>query len=130
MFFSILKYEYIVLVKRHTELLLYLDILQDNPAGRGYKIKDLYLIKLLGVSSAISSLIIFGLYISAPKVQALYTTPVYLWAILLLGFLWVLNLIVTSNKGEMQHDPIVFAFTNKISLVIFFLSLILIVISI
>lgn len=127
--FSFFFFFFLVLVKRHAELLLYLDVIQDDPTGRGYKLKDMLLIKMLGVSSVISSLIIFGFYISAPKVQALYTTPVYLWGILLLGLLWVLNLLVISNKGEMQDDPIVFAFTNKTSLGIFFLSLILVVLS-
>lgn len=128
--FSFFFFFFLVLEKRHTELSLYIDSKLDDPTGRGYKVKDLNLIQSLGVSSALTSLLVFGLYISSPKVQDLYTSPVYLWGILLLGFLWVLNLIVTSNKGEMQHDPIVFAFTNKTSLVIFFLSLIIVVISI
>ena len=116
--------------KRYTELSLYLESSQKDPTGRGYEIKDLNLIQSLAASSALVSLLVFGLYISSPKVQALYSTPVYLWGIVLLGFAWVLNMIVLSNKGKMQDDPIVFAFTNKTSLGIFLFSLILVLFSI
>ena len=128
--FSFFFFFFLVLEKRYTELSLYLESSQKDPTGRGYEIKDLNLIQSLAASSALVSLLVFGLYISSPKVQALYSTPVYLWGIVLLGFAWVLNMIVLSNKGKMQDDPIVFAFTNKTSLGIFLFSLILVLFSI
>ena len=128
--FSFFFFLFLVLVKRYTELSLHLQSTQKNPTGRGYKIEDLNLIQYLSVPCAITSLVVVGLYISSPKIQALYSAPVYLWGIMLLGFLWILNLLAISNKGEMEEDPIVFAFTNKTSLGIFFFSLVLVVISI
>ena len=88
------------------------------------------MIQYLSVPCAITSLVVVGLYISSPKIQALYSAPDYLWGIILLGFLWILNLLIITNKGEMEEDPIVFAFTNKVSLSIFLLSLILVTLSI
>ena len=128
--FSFFFFFFLVLVKRYTELSLYLQSTQKNPTGRGYKIEDLNLIQYLSVPCAITSLVVVGLYISSPKIQALYSAPVYLWGIILLGFLWILNLLIITNKGEMEEDPIVFAFTDRISLLIFLLSLILVTLSI
>ena len=121
---------FLILVKRYTELSIYLETNNENPTGRGYEIQDLNIIQSLGVSSALASLLVFCLYISSLKVQALYTNPVYLWAIALLGLLWVLNLIVVSNKGQLQDDPVIFAFTNKTSLSIFLISILVVFLSI
>ena len=120
---------FLILVKRHTELLLYVNTLENDPTGRGYQTGDINLIQWFAVSSALFSLLIFGLYISSPKVQALYTSPTYLWAVALLGLLWCINVLVLVQKGKMHNDPIVFAFTNKTSLGLFVLSIIFIVLS-
>ena len=129
MLFSFFFFFFLVLAKRHTELLLYENSLENDPTGRGYSIEDINLIQSFSVSSAFLSLLVFGLYISSPKVQALYTFPYYLWAVALLGLFWCINVMVLIHKGKMHNDPIVFAFTNKTSLAIFFLSIIFIVLS-
>ncbi|SVE22133.1 uncharacterized protein METZ01_LOCUS474987, partial [marine metagenome] len=127
--FSFFFFFFLVLVKRYTELLLYVKNLDDDPTGRGYKTEHINYIQLIATVSSLISLVIFGLYISSPKVQALYTEPTYLWAVLLLGLLWVINVMIMSNKETMHNDPIVFAFTNKISLGIFLISIIFIILS-
>ena len=129
MIFSFFFFFFLILVKRHTELLLYVESLEDDPTGRGYKIGNINLTQLLTVVSALISLVVLGLYVSSPKVLALYTSPTYLWAVVLSCFLWCVNVIVCVYKGTMHNDPIVFAFTNKISVVLFFISIIFIVLS-
>ena len=129
MIFSFFFFFFLVLVKRHAELLLHLKSLEDDPTGRGYQIDDINLIQSFAVASALLSLLVFGLYIASPKVQALYTTPSYLWLVATLGLLWVIDVLVLVHKGEMHHDPIVFAFTNKRSLGILLVSIIVIVLS-
>ena len=121
---------FLVLYKRYTELSIYLESSEEVPTTRGYRIQDLNLIQSLGISSALASLLVLCFYISSPKVQALYTNPDYLWGIALLGLLWVLNLIVISNKGKLQDDPVIFAFTNKTSLSIFLISILVVFLSI
>ena len=129
MLFSFFFFFFLVLVKRHTELLLYKNTHEDDPTGRGYSITDINLIQSFSVTSAFLSLLVFGLYISSPKVQALYTSPDYLWAVALLGLFWCINVMVLVQKGKMHNDPIVFAFKNKTSLAIFFMSIFFIVLS-
>ena len=129
MIFSFFFFFFLVLVKRHAELLLHLENLEDDPTGRGYQIDDIHLIQSFSVTSAFLSLLVFGLYISSPKVQALYTSPDYLWAVALLGLFWCINVMVLVQKGKMHNDPIVFAFKNKTSLAIFFMSIFFIVLS-
>lgn len=120
---------FLVLVKRYTELSVYLETSKEDPTGRGYRTQDLNLIQSLGISSALASLLVLCLYISSPKVQVLYTNPDYLWGIALLALLWVLNLIVVSNKGQLQDDPVIFTFTNKISLSISLFSILIVFLS-
>ena len=127
--FPLFFFFFLILVKRHTELLLYENSLENDPTGRGYQTGDINLIQWLAISSALLSLLIFGLYISSPKVQALYTSPTYLWAVALLGLLWCINVLVLVQKDKMHNDPIVFAFTNKTSLGLFVLSIIFIALS-
>ena len=127
--FPLFFFFFLILVKRHTELLLHVNTPVDDPTGRGYQLGDINLIQLLAASSALLSLLIFGLYIASPKVQALYTSPTYLWVVVLLGLLWCVNVMVLVQKGKMHNDPIVFAFTNKTSLALFFISIIFIVLS-
>ena len=129
MIFSFFFFFFLVLVKRHAELLLHLKSLEDDPTGRGYQIDDIHLIQSFSVASALLSLLVFGLYIASPKVQALYTSPNYLWLVATLGLLWVIDVLVLVHKGEMHNDPIVFAFTNKRSLGILLVSIIFIILS-
>ena len=129
MIFSFFFFFFLVLVKRHAELLLHLENLEDDPTGRGYQIDDIHLIQSFSVTSALLSLLVFGLYIASPKVQALYASPDYLWLVASLGLLWVIDVLVHVHKGRMHHDPIVHTFTNKRSLCLLSVSIIFIVLS-
>ena len=95
---------FLVLVKRYTELSIYLETNDENPTGRGYEIRDLNTIQSLGVSSALASLLVFCLYISSSKVQALYTNPFYLWAKESYGKKavpkWNFHKIIVGKKGK------------------------------
>ena len=129
MIFSFFFFFFLVLVKRHAELLLHLENLEDDPTGRGYQIDDIHLIQSFSVTSALLSLLVFGLYIASPKVQALYTSPNYLWLVATLGLLWVIDVLVLVHKGKIHHDPIVHAIKNKKSLGILSASIILFALS-
>jgi 4-hydroxybenzoate polyprenyltransferase len=129
MIFSFFFFFFLVLVKRHAELLLHVKSLEDDPTGRGYQIDDIHLIQSFAVASALLSLLVFGLYIASPRVQALYTSPNYLWLVASLGLLWVIDVLVLVHKGEMHHDPIVHVFTNKRSLGILLVSIIFVFLS-
>ena len=129
MLFSFFFFFFLILIKRHTELLLYKNSLEDNPIGRGYKIGNINLIQSIAATSALISLVVLGIYIASPKVQALYTSSTYLWAVELSCLLWCANVLVCAQKGKMHNDPIVFAFTNKTSLALCFISIFFIVLS-
>ena len=129
MIFSFFFFFFLVLVKRHAELLLHLKSLEDDPTGRRYQINDINLIQSFSVSSGLLSLLVFGLYIASPKVQALYTSPNYLWLVASLGLLWIIDVLVLVHKGEIHHDPMVHAIKNKRSLGILSASIIFVVLS-
>jgi 4-hydroxybenzoate polyprenyltransferase len=129
MIFSFFFFFFLVLVKRHAELLLHLKSLEDDPTGRRYQINDINLIQSFSVSSGLLSLLVFGLYIASPKVQALYTSPNYLWLVASLGLLWIIDVLVLVHKGEIHYDPMVHAIKNKRSLGILSAGIIFVVLS-
>ena len=129
MIFSFFFFFFLVLVKRHAELLLHLKSLKDDPTGRGYQIDDINLIQSFSVASGFLSLLVFGLYIASPKVQALYTSPNYLWLVASLGLLWIIDVLVLVHKGEIHYDPMVHAIKNKRSLGILSAGIIFVVLS-
>ena len=68
----------------------------------------------LGVGSAVSAVVVFGLFINAPDTLA---TPEPLWLAALWLIYWLTRLWIKTARGEIHDDPIVYAATNKGSLV-------------
>mgnify|MGYP001794733736 CR=1 FL=1 len=115
MAFSIFFFLSLGLAKRLTDLP---PDSRNNPAlipGRGYRGTDAPVLAALGAGSALSSIIILSLYINDSQVMMLYDTPQALWGICLVLLYWVCRVWVLVYRGELPHDPIVFALKDKIS---------------
>ncbi len=48
----------------------------------------------------------------------LYTNEKFLFLMILMYVFWNAHVWITSNKGGIEYDPIVFAFTDKVSIFI------------
>jgi 4-hydroxybenzoate polyprenyltransferase len=87
--------------------------------GRGYKVDDWPLTLGLGLSSALSAIVVLllfivngiGQYSHYNNPSWLYVTPVMIW-------LWVLRIWLLSHRGELNEDPIVFALKDRVSYVL------------
>ena len=73
--------------------------------------------RAFGTASAYASVVIFILYISGDNVIALYHKPSLLWPIVPL-ILWLSRVWLLASRGELNDDPVVFALTDKMSLLI------------
>ena len=92
----------------------------DSPPknGRGYMLVDIPQLRSFGTSSAFAAVVIFANYIGGVDVAKLYRNPTLLWMILPLMILWLCRVWLLATRGELHEDPVVFALTDRMSLLI------------
>lgn len=86
--------------------------------GRGYFLSDLEQLRSFGTASAYASVVIFAIYISGSDVTLLYHHPERLWLVVPLMILWLNRVWLLASRGELDEDPVVFAITDRMSLLI------------
>jgi len=107
--FSVFIFFSLALVKRCSELVALQQRGIETTLGRDYRRTDLVVLWPLGVGSALSAVVIFGLFISAPETQVRYTSPQGLWLVAIGLIYWLARLWIKTARGEMYDDPLVFA---------------------
>ena len=122
--FSMFLFLALAAVKRQAELT---DLLKTGreAIGRAYRVEDLPILRGIALTAAQATVLILALYISSEDVQALYQFPSLLWLVCPLLLYWVLRMVMKTHRGEMTDDPIVFAATDRVSLLIVLLCLLL-----
>ena len=118
--FSVFVFLSLALVKRCSELVFLGQIGQAGTRGRDYRVADLAVLWPLGVGSAMCAVVVFGLFISSPQTQLHYSSPQLLWLAALGLIYWLARLWIKTIRGEMHHDPLVFAvrdFGSRISVI-------------
>lgn len=105
----------LALVKRYSEILLLAESKRTKAAGRGYEHGDLSLLQSMGTASGYLSVIVIALYINSPEVRQLYSQPTFLWAVCPLLLLWISWVWMKAHRGQMHHDPVVFAIKDPTS---------------
>lgn len=86
--------------------------------GRGYLLTDMEQLRTFGTGSGIAAVVIFALYINGGEVLALYRHPHRMWLIMPLLILWIFRVWLLASRGELNEDPVIFAVTDRLSLVI------------
>jgi 4-hydroxybenzoate polyprenyltransferase/phosphoserine phosphatase len=116
--FSMFLFLSLAIVKRFAELenLRVGDAAPMN--GRGYRVSDLDQLRSFGTASAYASVIVFAIYITGPDVVKLYHKPQVLWMTVPLMILWLNRVWLLASRGELNEDPVAFALTDPMSLVI------------
>ncbi len=115
--FSMFVFLSLAAVKRQAELV-------DQQAtgrqrsGRAYVIEDLPVLRSLAISTGTAAVLVLALYIASDDVQRLYDRPGLLWGVCPLVMYWMLHMVLETHRGHMTDDPIVFAATDRTSLVI------------
>jgi len=114
--FSMFIFASLALVKRYTELAARLDANLPDPTNRNYRKADLEVIAALSAAAGFNAVTVFALYISSDTVHAMYHQPTWLWLVCPLLMYWISRVIVLAHRREMHDDPIVFALTDRVSL--------------
>lgn len=116
--FSVFLFLSLAFVKRFAELEnLRLRSLQPRN-GRAYELSDLPQLRTFGTSSAYAAVVIFAIYISGKDVTALYHHPARLWMVVPFMLLWLSRVWLLASRGELNEDPVIFAMTDRMSLLI------------
>ena len=114
--FSAFIFLSLALVKRCAELVSLEQSGQASAPGRDYRVADLAVLWPLGVGSALSAVVVFGLFISTDETRARYATPELLWLVALGLVYWLARLWIKTSRGRMDDDPLVYAVTDSGSL--------------
>lgn len=116
--FSIFFFLSLAFVKRFSEL----ETLRERGAevsnGRGYLVGDLEQLRSLGTGAAYAAVVVITLYINDPHINTLYKHSVRLWLMVPVILLWLSNIWMLTSRGEMHDDPVVFAITDRRSLLL------------
>ena len=90
----------------------------DVAARRALHPADLPQLRSFGTASAYAAAVIFAIYISGTDVMALYAHPARLWMVVPLMLLWLSRVWLLASRGELNEDPVIFAMTDRMSLII------------
>jgi 4-hydroxybenzoate polyprenyltransferase/phosphoserine phosphatase len=78
-------------------------------SGRGYGPADLMILELFGVCSTFASSLVLALYVQFETAGDRYASPALLWGIVPLVLLWSCRMWLSTTRGYMHHDPIMYA---------------------
>jgi len=87
-------------------------------AGRGYGVRDLELVRELGIPAGYGAVLVLALYINSPQVGVLYNHPKLIWLICPLLLYWIARTWTIAHQGLTHDDPLVFAIADRGSQVI------------
>lgn len=116
--FSIFLFLSLAIVKRFSEL----ENIRARGAslanGRGYLLTDIEQLRTFGTGSGLAAVVIFALYINGGEVMGLYRHPSRMWLIVPLLIWWIFRVWLLASRGELNEDPVIFAVTDRMSLLI------------
>ena len=118
--FSVFFFLSLAFVKRFAELdgqRLRVPATAATTNGRGYLLADLEQLRSFGTSSAYASVVVLTLYISALDTR-LYHHPARLWLLVPVLLLWLSQLWLLAARGQLHDDPVVYAITDRRSLLL------------
>ena len=84
--------------------------------GRGYYPSDLEIISSLGAAAGYLSVMVLALYIQDAETVSLYQNPKIIWLACPVLLFWITRVWLLAHRGEVNEDPVVFALTDKVSL--------------
>jgi 4-hydroxybenzoate polyprenyltransferase len=116
--FSVFLFFSLAIVKRFAELQNLRTTGLQPRNGRGYLVADIDQLRSFGTASAFAAVVIFAIYISGSDVVMLYRHEQLLWLIMPLMILWLCRVWLLASRGELNEDPLVFALTDRMSLLI------------
>lgn len=119
--FSMFLFLSLAAAKRYAELRAAHAAGKADAPGRGYSVDDLPLLQSSGVAAAYLAVLVLALYVNSGA-AAMYRVPELLWLLCPLLLYWMNRVWLKTSRGQMHDDPVVFALTDRPSLIVFVLG--------
>jgi 4-hydroxybenzoate polyprenyltransferase/phosphoserine phosphatase len=116
--FSIFFFLSLAFVKRFAELENLRERGGASAGGRGYHIADIEQLRTFGSASGYASVVVLTLYISNLDAAQLYRHTNRLWLLVPVLLLWISRLWLQASRGQLDEDPVVYAITDRRSLLL------------
>ena len=116
--FSIFLFLSLAMVKRFSELQNIRAQGNSLSNGRGYLLADIEQVRSFGTASAYASVVVFAFYIYGSAATGLYRHASRMWLMTPLMILWLSRVWLLASRGELDEDPVIFAVTDRMSLII------------
>jgi 4-hydroxybenzoate polyprenyltransferase len=97
--------------------------------NRGYYPIDTAMLGLMGVAASFTSSIVLALYLQDNAARVVYANPAFLWPLVPLLLFWQCRLWLSTQRGYMLDDPIVYAARDWVSWLVFAVGAILVVLA-
>jgi 4-hydroxybenzoate polyprenyltransferase len=114
--FSVFLFLSLAFVKRYAELDSLRRQKRLQAVGRGYHVEDLAVLQTFGAAAGYMSVLVLALYINSPDIQPLYHRPKLIWTLCVLLLFWISRVWMTTHRGAMHDDPVVYALRDRVSL--------------
>ena len=82
---------------------------------RGYSTKDLPVLLIFGCAASFASSLVLALFVQREVTAAQYASPLLLWAMVPIMLFWQCRLWLSTARGYMHDDPIVYSARDWVS---------------
>ena len=84
-------------------------------AGRGYGPDDIEILQTFGVCDSFAASLVLALYVQNEAATGRFAAPGLLWGIVPLVLLWNCRMWLSTARGYMHHDPILYAARDRVT---------------
>lgn len=128
--FSLFMFLSLALAKRYVEIAeLQRGAERLRVRGRAYATSDSVFVLCAGLTAGQLAILTLSLYLNDHETVQRYDQPYVLWSLCPLLLYWLVRVWLKAHRGELHHDPVVFAATDRISLMIVLACVMLIVVA-
>lgn len=87
----------------------------DQIGRRGYQPTDTIILQMFGCGCSVASSLVLALFIQSEATAEHYASPILLWALVPLALFWQCRIWLSTARGYMDDDPIVYAARDWVS---------------
>jgi 4-hydroxybenzoate polyprenyltransferase len=117
--FSSFLFLSLALVKRVSELYRLQSASLSKTERRGYMVQDMLMLQMFGCAASFASVVVLSLYVQSDTALLAYRRPSMLWGVIPLLLFWQCRLWLSTSRGYMNDDPIVYAARDWVSWLVF-----------
>ena len=120
----------LALVKRYADLVVLQAHGKLGLDGRDYHVGDMPTLISLGAAAGYLAVLVLALYVNSSDINVMYSRPKVVWMLCPILLYWSSRIWMKSVRGEMHHDPLIYALQDRASWIVFACSLLVVAIAV